>query len=748
MKNEYVGKSVRRERILNKVTGVQRYVCDRKLSGMLYAKLYRSEYGCADIIDIDVKEALKSYGVVDVITADDIEKPIPRFGSVVNDQPILAENNVKYYGEPIAAVVAASDYSAKQAIKKIKVSYKENKAVTTIDAALAPDAPVVNSDYLAAKREGLNKNVYDEYDYGWGDVDSARKNADFTVKNKYSFPMVYHFSLENYGCVAAPEDDGLVIWTPIQHPFIMRRVIADSFGIPQSKIKVVAEEIGGGFGGKGYPKLEPIAAYLALRLKRPVKLDLSFNEGFCSARRLANSTTVETGFDKEGKIVFQNIRADYLIGAYAAEGPRIAAKAGYTACGAYNAENSRIKVRVINSNTSPSTAFRGFGMPQLVWAVERNLDEASRIMNFDRLELRRKNIPDKGKELIPNDNPADGDWKYALDKAAEKIGFNSPKAPFQGKGIAIGIKNPIPASMSMSIVRLLSDGSVIVNVGTTEMGQGARTAMKQIAAEILNIPIDMVSIRMGDTSTAPFDQSTAGSRSTLSMGNAVVDACNDINNQLRRYAAEFYNLGNDTVRLEDGYIVLHNDRISYKDFLKEYFGLNQADIIGKGQFRGKKSRKVKLGGTSDFWEFIVTAVDLTVDKKTGAIKFNKIVNVTDAGKIINPLQAEGQELGGTVMALGHTLTEQMLYDEHGRLLNADPLNYCIFTCNDVPKDIESYFIENKDGAGPFGSKGIGEGSVLALSAAVGNAIEDATGISFKELPITKEKLFFKLKEVD
>ncbi|HML38418.1 MAG TPA: xanthine dehydrogenase family protein molybdopterin-binding subunit [Bacillota bacterium] len=746
MEKQYAGESMQRERIVNKVSGTQRYLCDRKVAGMLYAKVLRSECAAADILRIDVSEALNSEGVVAVFTADDIDGPIPRFGSIVSDQPILAQGNVKYQGEPIAVVAAGSNKEAAEAARKIRVEYREKEAVTTVDAALAADAPVVNSDYLPEKREGLHHNVFDEYDFRWGDVDAARKNADFIIKNTYSFPMIYHFSIENYGCLAVPEDGGLTIYTPIQHPFILRRVISGSLGIPQSKIRVAAEEIGGGFGGKGYPKLEPIAAYLALRLKRPIKMVMSFEEGFYAARRLANTTTIETGFGKEGNILFQNIETNYLIGAYAAEGPRIAQKAGYTACGAYKTQNAEIKVRVVNSNTSPSTAFRGFGMPQLNWALERQLDEASRRMGIDRLDLRRKNIPDKGEVFRPNDTPADGDWKSAFEKAVEMIGFRGESSPGEGYGLAIGIKNPIPGSSSNAIVRLHADGSATASVGTTDMGQGSRTVLKQIVADSLGIPFDLVKMQMGDTSTAPFDQATAGSRSTVSMGSAVVEACKDINEQIKEYVSEFYNVDRDKIELKKGHILFEGNDVSYQNFFINYFGPYQADVIGRGCFRGKKSKEADLGGTADFWELVVTAVKLTVDKETGVINVKKIINVTDAGKAINPLQAENQEIGGAVMALGHTLMEKMVYDLRGRLLNADPLNYCIPTSKDVPEDIEGYFIENEDGPGPFGSKGIAESSVIALAAAIGNAVEDATGISFRDLPITKEKLFFKLRE--
>ncbi|MDR1621117.1 MAG: xanthine dehydrogenase family protein molybdopterin-binding subunit [Synergistaceae bacterium] len=757
MKNEYIGRSLQRRGILDKVTGRQRYVCDRKLPGMLWAKLLRSPHGSAEILRIDAEEAKNSKGTEMVLTADDIAGGVPRFGSVLRDQPILASGDVKYYGEPVAVVVADSRESAEAALKKIRVEYRPRKAVTAIEEALAPDAPVVNDFHRSGFEAGKTShpNVLEEYEFGWGDVDSTKKRADHVLKNRYSFPMVYHFTLENFACAAALEGELLTVWTPIQHPFILRRVIAESLGIPQSGVRVVAEEIGGGFGGKGYPKIEPLAAYLAMRLKRPIKLETEFHEGFCMARRLANSTTIETGFDKDGHILFQDIETSYLAGPYAAEGPRIAQKASYVACGAYRTKNARVSCKVVKSNTTPATAFRGFGMPQLIWALERQMEAASRLVGVERAELRRRNIPLRGETLVPGDTPVDGDWREGFEKALELSGFYDAKGPMQGRGIAIGIKNPIPGSRSNALVRLLADGSMNVYVGTTEMGQGARTVMAQIAAEVLKLSPDRITIHMGDTLTVPFDQATAGSRSTVSMGTAIRNACEHVNSQLKEYVADYFapndprgdemNLENE-IDLENGKIRFRGLEMTYQEFLLKYFGPFQADITGLGVFSGRKDKNSLLGGTADFWEVICTAVDLTVDESTGAIRFNKIVNVSDAGKIINPLLAESQEAGGSLIALGHALLEEMKYDADGILLNADPLNYCIPTSKDVSLRTVSSFVENEDGPGPFGSKGIGESPVIALAAAIGNALEDATGISFTSLPVTKEKLFFALKK--
>ena len=731
-----IGKSELRARVIDKVTGLQKYAYDRKIEGMLYARVLRSEFAKAKITEFDTSGALGMAGVLAVVTGRDIPEPIPRFGSVESDQPILAFKEVKYFGEPVAVVLAESDEIALEALSKIKVGYGESSPVCSLEEALKEDAPSVHG----------GSNVYKQWDYGWGDVEAAKEKSAYVLHNTYSYPMVFHFPIENYSCIAAPEDGGLVIWTPIQHPHLLRRVIGNCLQLPFSRVRVISEEIGGAFGGKGYAKMEPLAAYLALKYRVPVKIQLSMEEGFLSARRLSAKVEITTGFDENGCITCQEINGDYLIGAYADAAPRVVQKAAYLCCGPYRTPHVKMTARAVHSNTVSATAFRGFGMPQLVWAFEQQLNQAAVHFNMDAVEIRRKNLPYKDEILIPGDIPVDGHWHQVLEKTARLIGWGKDKQEGQGKCIAIGIKTGIPNSTSNAVVKLHSDGSATVCAGTAEMGQGARTVLGQIAAEKLGIPYRSVTVILGDTGAAPYDTSTAGSRATVSMGTAVANACEDILAQVKNLAACTYGIDEGDMELSGGGIRTREQWIAYPLLMKDVFGTNQGDIVGKGIFRGDSTKGHPVGGKADFWEFIIVGAAVTVETTTGRVHVNKLVSVSDIGKVINHLQAKGQEEGGLVMGLGQSLLESLNYHPSGRLLNGNPLDYLIPTAMDISEEIAGGFVENGDGPGPFGCKGLGEGPAIPVGPAVAGAIFDATGIFFKELPITSEKMYFACRD--
>lgn len=738
---DYVGKSIQRADVVKKVTGALEYTIDSNMAGMLHGKLLRSTFAHAKIISIDLSGAQKIPGVVAALAASDLPLPIPRFGPVIADQPLLASGETKYYGEPVAIVLANDEDTAAAAVRQIRVQYEELPAVCTVMDALRPDAPLLHPGGKRHDGQVCDSNVGGEFEFKWGDVEKAKSECAQIIDNVYTFPMIHHHALEPLSCIAYPMDKGVTIKSPIQSPFILQRIIASCFGLDLSAVRVIASDIGGGFGGRGYPKFEPLAAYLAMRTGKPVKISTSLDDGFLTIRRLAATVRMQTGFDAEGRIVLQDVKADFLMGAYADASTRIAQKAGFLGCGLYRTPNARVVSRAIYSNTVMSTACRGFGMPQLVWAIESQMNAASRLLKIDPLEIRLRNVPSRGEVFVPNDTPADGDWREGLKRAASMVGWSDPKGSNIGRGIAIGVKNPIQASVSNAVVKLHSDGSVTVAVGTTEMGQGARTAFGQIAAEVLRIPVEQIKVIMGDTAVAPFDLATAGSRSTVTMGSAVMAACEDLLNQLRAIARELGVIDSDEVaEFADAAIRGHHGPISYGELLKQHLGPPQSEVVGHGIFRGKKDSRHPLGGLSDFWEVVFTAAEVEVDRATGKVKVRKLVNVSELGLAINPLQAKAQEEGGLLMGLGHTLMEEMIYDERGKLLNAGPLDYRIPTAMDIPI-IETHLVENCDGPGPFGAKGIGEGPVIAVAPAIADAVFDAVGIVIKDLPLTPEKVW-------
>jgi CO/xanthine dehydrogenase Mo-binding subunit len=726
-----LGESVVRAGGRERVTGAQRYVADLKLEGALQVKLLHLPVGHARIKSIDVGGAFELDGVSHVLTAASLTRPVPRFGPSFHDRPVVAEGEVKYFGEPLAAVAAETEDAAAAAVERIRVEYEELPGVYTLEGALAEDAPLVQDPELRQGDPLAQTNVLREHRFGWGDVDTP--GAALVVEDAYRFPMVSHFAIEPFAVLAAMEGGVLTVWTPIQHPFVLQRVLSEATGLPVADVRVVVPDPGGGFGGKGYPKYEPLMAFMAMQTGRPVRLVLSLDESFQASRRAACRVRARTGVAADGTLLFQDIEADFLIGAYADIGDRVVSKASYTATGPYRTPSARVVARSVLSHTVPSTAFRGFGVPQLAWAVESQLDEVAHRLGIDPLDLRLRNLTRKDEELIPHDRPADGDWAEALHRAAEAIGWGVPAPGGRGRGLAMGLKSSATVSATYAIVRVHYDGSVSVLVGTTDIGQGARTVLAQLASHELDVPVEAVRVVMGDTSIVPFDTSTSASRSTVFAGNAIVLACKDLKEQLRSIAAELYGEA-----AADGDL----DRVRV---LADYFGPSRGELIGIGRSRARYLRDHPLGGAPSFWEVVAVACEVEVDEETGETMIHRLVTVSDVGKAINRGQVESQDEGAAVMGLGHTLMEHLLLDEDGLIRNLGALDYRIPTAKDLPGELVALTVENEDGPGPFGSKGAGESGILAVAPAVAAAVRDATGVRIRDLPLTPERIWVALK---
>jgi CO/xanthine dehydrogenase Mo-binding subunit len=739
-----IGASARRGGGRGRVTGEQRYVADIALEGVLHVALVTLDVPRARIIHIDRAEALAMPGVHAVLTADDLPQPMPRFGPQFTDRPVLAVQQTAYHGEPVAAVAAETLDQAQAAAAAVRVEVEALAAVTTIEAALAPDAPLVQDPSIRPGDPRADSNVLREYRFGWGDVEAA--HADVVVEHTYAFPMVTHFAIEPHGFMAAPDGDGIRVWSSIQHPYWLQRVLAGVLGLPLARVRVIAPDPGGAFGGKQHAKFEPLVALLALRTRRPVRLILSLEQSFQAVRRTSTSITVRTSVLADGTLVAQDIRADYLIGAYADIADRVVAKGSFPGCGPYRVPHARIVSRSILSNTTPSTAFRGFGNPQINWAVESNLDAVAVALGVDPLELRRRNLAAKGEAFIPGDTPVDGDWREAVDRAAELIDWSAPTPPGRGRGLAVGIKSGPTTGLSYALVRLLLDGSVVVYSGTSDMGQGARTILAQIAAQELGCPLDWVTVVMGDTAVVPYDQQTSASRSTVLMGRAVADACGRIQERVRVMAAERHGLPVGDVHVEGGTVHVGDRELPLMDVVRDGLGRLGGEISGLGEARKEADPDHPLGGTAAFYEFNCTAVELEVDEATGDITIHRYVTVSDVGRALNPMQVRGQDEGAAIMGLGHTLMEQVILDDAGRIRNLGAIDYKIPTSMDLPLEIVSDVVENGDGPGPYGAKGMSEGGLLCVSAAVAAAVRDATGAVLRELPLSPERVWHALQE--
>jgi CO/xanthine dehydrogenase Mo-binding subunit len=729
---------------LDRATGRQAYVADIRVADALHVKLVTVDAARARIDRIDTTTALRVPGVRLVMTAADLPQPVPRFGPQLRDRPVLAAGMTSYHGEPVAAVAADTVDAAEAGARAVVVAWEALPSVATLDAALAPGAPLVQDPSIRPGDPLASTNVLREHRYGWGDVDAA--NADVVVEGSYTFPMVTQFAIEPHAYIAAPDGDGIAVWSAIQHPNWLQRVLAELLELPLSKVRVLAPDPGGGFGGKQHAKFEPLLAFMARAAGRPVRLTLTLEESFQAVRRGASRVRVRSGFRADGTLVFRDIEADYLIGAYADIADRTVAKGSYTAGGPYRIPNARIVARSVLSNTTPSTAFRGFGNPQQIWAGESNIDEAARILGIDPVELRLRNLPERGEVFIPGDTPADGRWADAVTRAARRIGWGTPPGPGRGRGFAMGLKEGPTTGLSYATVRLLADGSVVVHAGTSDMGQGARTIFAQIAAHELGAPLDWVTVVMGDTAVVPYDQQTSASRSSVLMGNAVLAACRAVQGRLRTMAAGLEGVEQKAVVVDRGVVRIGDREQPIRDVLVRGLGRLGGELIGVGEHRKEPDPDHPLGGTAAFYELNATAVEVEVDETTGDVRVARHVTVSDVGRALNPAQVRGQDEGAAIMGLGHTLMEELVLDEAGRIRNLGAIDYRIPTSLDLPLAIESEVVENEDGPGPYGAKGMSEGALLGVAPAVAAAVWDATGVAIRDLPLTPERVWRALRD--
>ena len=731
MAERVVGRSVPRPDARAKLTGALVYASDWSAPGMLVGAVLRSTVARGRIRAIDVGPARALPGVAAALAAADLGPEVPRFGPLQRDQPALADGEIRFHGEPVAAVAAEDEATARAALAAVRVDVDPLPAVACLDDALAPGAP-------AASPGGT---LLHESRFAWGEL--GDQGAGLVLDRTYESPPVQHVSLEPHACVASWEAGGLTVWGGIQHPYHLRRILAEAFGLALARVRVVALPMGGAFGGKGYPKVEPVAALLSRAAGRPVGLRLSLGESFHSARAAGARVRMRTTLGHDGRLRSQEVWADFLAGAYADMAPRVVAKSAYLACGPYRTPAARITARAIASNTTPSTAFRGFGAPQVTWALECQIDELAALAGEDPVAFRLRNLCGPDDPPVPGDTPRDGDWPEALTRVAEAIGHDRPRPAGRGVGVALAIKAPIAGSSSAAIVRLHADASATVQLGTTEIGQGSRVAMAQIAAEALGIAVADVAVPDPDTATAPFDLATASSRSTTLTGRALEAACADVRAQLAQLAAEALGapaeVGAGSVVAADG------RRLAYAELLAAIFGPGQGEIVGRGTYRGARA-DMPLDGPAPFWEVCASGSEVEVDPATGGLRVLRHVVVSDVGRAINPLAVEGQDAGAAVMGLGRALAEELAYDDAGRLRTADLEAYRIPGTHDAPPELASILIENGDGPGPFGAKGVGESGIMAAAPSVANALFDATGVRVRRLPLTPERVWRALRE--
>jgi CO/xanthine dehydrogenase Mo-binding subunit len=752
------GKEARRVDGIEKVTGKALYTGDLQLPGMAYAKIVRSPVAHARLVKVDASKAQQLTGVIATLTRDDIKDFNYKYGATYKDQSIVAVDKVRYVGDPVAAVLAEDPALAEDALNLIDVEYDELPKVTNIEEAVAPRAIQVHEGDVA--RAELRGSVYGAperfsgtnvcYYLGFsrGDVAKGFAESDFVYEDTFRFQKVQHYSLEAHVNIAHYDGDKLTVWASCQDPFTLRDHLSGIFRLSLSRVRVIVPYVGGGYGGKLYVKAEPIAAALSWKTRRPVKLALSVSESFKTVTRHPARVTVKTGVTKDGRLLARECQVYMDTGAYADAGPRVTQKAGYRALGPYKIPYVKVEAHGVYTNTVPAGAFRGFGALQVTWAYESQMDMIAERLGLDPLDLRLKNLLKKGDLYTAGDTPVDCDLKEGLLKVADAIGWREKSVkPNRAKGISCCIKDAGGTyKVAGATVKMSSDGSVVLLTGTVELGQGPRTALSQVVAEELAMSMDEITVAQLDTDVTPYDISTSASSSMVVMGTAVQRAAQDAKKQLLQCAAKVLKQKVEHLALYEGKVHLgEGEGIPYGKVIVDFFGSKAGEIIGKGLYTDKRSAKAILGSTTTFWEVGWGAVEVEVDPETGVIRLLNYVSAADAGKAINPDQCIGQDEGAVMFGIGHTLMEEMVYEE-GQLLNPNLVDYRVPMFEDVPQHLHTILLENGNGPGPFGSKGLGEGGLLPVASAVANAVSRAVGVRIQTLPLTPPNVWRALKE--
>jgi CO/xanthine dehydrogenase Mo-binding subunit len=766
-----VGQSVERADGRLKLAGQAEFTGDIRLPGMLYGAVLHSPVGHARIRSVDTAAAQKADGVVAILTADDLSDLDPYYGHALRDRPIVALGKVRFVGEPVAVVAAESQAAADAAVEHIDVEYEELPVAASLDQALAEDAPLVHEQRARpGGSHGLGDlpdadgNVCYSYSFRRGDVDGAFADAAVVVEGEYTFPAVYQYSMETHTTIAHWHGGELTLWSSCQHPFLVRQEIAALFGLPLDLVQVIVPFLGGGFGSKSYTKMEPLTAAIARKARRPVRILNGVHESMITTRRHNMTCRMRTAAAADGTLLGRSAEAWLDTGAYADNGPRVTATAGDAAPGPYRWQAVEVAAHCVYTNTCPAGSYRAFGATHLQWIAESQLDEVARRLSMDRLEIRRTNLLRPGEEVRPGGKPLDADLIGDVEKAAAALGWSEGSGDDsqpgsggsagiagrgryrRGRGVSVGLLAAGAQPVSMATVRMGPDGSVTVLVGTTELGQGARTVMAQIAAGVLQSPVSKVVVRGTDTRYTPYDRSTGASRSTTVAGLAVQRAAQSVLEALLETAAAKLEAPAPLLRTVEDRIEDDGGRsMTHAELVRARFGFDGGELIGHGRVQPEGGSGSFAEGPV-FWEVCVAAAEVEVDLKTGVVTVLRTSTVADVGKAINPQLVARQDEGATLQGLGNVLFEEMHFAPDGMVLNDTLLGYRIPAFQDMPASMVCSIVENADGPGPFGAKGCGEGALAAVPAAVVNALADA-GVPMNVLPLTPERVWRRIQEL-
>lgn len=770
-----------------KVSGTAPYAVDVTLGGMLHAKVLRSPHAHALVSAIDTSAARQAPGVRAVLTRWDLldsehrqrwapndagvetaNRPLVAshsFGYFIKDQPILALDRVRCIGDPVVAIAADTELDAARALALVNVDYEPLPAVTEFEEALAdgaaelfPDAPLAMTPKYGQGASGGARprpNVCYRFGYETGDP-AAFDRCDRVFTDVFSFDgRQQHLHLEPFvavarwsGAAAAQHLDSssrLELWSSCQNPFPVRKEMARLLGIGEQRVRMHVGYLGGGFGAKNGCKTEPIAALLALKAGAPVRYCLTLDEGFWTMRQHNARLTLRTGVMADGTLVARDAEVLLDAGAYADASPLVAEKAGYRVAGPYRWQHIRSVTDAVLTNTTPAGPFRGFGGTQANFACENQLDMIAARLGLDPVELRRRNLIGLGESYVPGESAMDSDLVEGLDLVADRIGMDRPRPAGRGRGVAVGFKDSGGVNKpAQARVKVATSGDAWVQCGTVEMGQGAQTALREVAARVLGVSRERVHWSDIDTDHTPFDQGTNASSAISVMGQAVQKAAEAARLRVLLFAATALGVPLECVEFQDGLVIAtppdgsgEPERVPLAPLVMGFYGGTGYEFTGEGFFKAPGESRAPLESPCVSWEYGWGAAEVSVDAETGVVTVHRLVVSGDAGTVLHEGACRGQDEGAAIMGLGGALFETMRFDG-AVLANGRLVDYRMPRSSDLPAEFVSITQEQGHGPGPFGSKGLGEGAMLPVASAIANAIADATGVRVTSMPLTGE----------
>jgi CO/xanthine dehydrogenase Mo-binding subunit len=764
-----IGQTMSRLEAWEKANGSAVFTEDMVLPGMLHGALALSSVAHARILRYDISAALALPGVKAVMTGDDFEGRY--MGLVVKDETVLAKGKVRYIGEPVAAVAAVDAETARAAARLIKVFYEELPAVFTIEQAMAADAPVLHEDfdsyfkiYDASMRQAPNELALSTLRRG--DIAQGFADSEIILDQVYETSAQYHAYLEPGVALASADGRGKVtVWSSTQSVFRTQANVHESLGIPMAKIRAISPRIGGGFGGKSEAMVQPMAVALALKTGRPVRIALSREEDMIAMRsRHPVRTRIRTGAKRDGTFVARAVETWFDGGAYADDTAAVMNFALFFGTGPYRFDHVDLIGHAVYTNKLRAGAFRGFGNPQITFASECQIDDLAAELGMDPVELRMKNLVHAGDRWIGGQIVATSGLEECIKKVATASRWQerrtTPIAATNGKrrGLGIALTAHISGFLSTSaIVRLTEDGSVSLNTGAVDLGQGSDTALAQMCAAGLGLSVDAVNVVAADTDASPYNSGTNASRVTYMVGRAIGQATEVVREKMFKLAADMLECNVADLELRPGGFIAvegtdHTVTFAQIAAKSIWFADGGGPVIGTGSVMHNEPLDPKhtlLAGFLSFdnvgaLTFGSQVVDVEVDEITGKVDVVEAWCAHDVGRAINPGAVEGQIQGGFVQGLGYALTEEMVWDG-GRLANPGFKHYKVPSSLDVPYAIHAIIVEVADPLHPFGAKGIGEPPLIGAAAAIPNAIAAAAGVRVRKIPVTPERMLRALR---